>query len=166
MNILSRIKQPRVLIAAGITLVVLAVASGLVWHFFLKGYEENPTDRASSADTAPPDKEVGEKREVLAADIIKLAPFNNIKLPPGGNMGYLDMEIALELADPGMGKSVDPILFKIREVVEREAAKKSWIELRTPAGKLSLKYTLIDSINAVLSEAKINNVYFTYLIMK
>ncbi|MEA2060966.1 MAG: flagellar basal body-associated FliL family protein [Thermodesulfobacteriota bacterium] len=150
---------------AGIILVVLS-ASGLVWHFFLKGHEENHSDRASSADIASSDEEIGQKREGLAADIIKLDPFNNIKLQPGGNMDQLDLEIALELADPGMRKSVETIVFKIREVVERESAKKSWMELRTPAGKLSLKYTLLDRINGVLSEAKINNVYFTHLIMK
>ncbi|MEA1966945.1 MAG: flagellar basal body-associated FliL family protein, partial [Thermodesulfobacteriota bacterium] len=157
---------PKVLIITGVSLLVLIALVFAGWFFFLKGNNSDKEAVVTASMEQAEKEEIVEKKEPVFMDIIELEPFENIKLKKSGNMGFLAMNISLELALPVMREEVEADLFRIREVIEQETGKLTWLILRVPQGKLKLKYTLIKSINSLLSEAMISNVYFTRLIMK
>lgn len=163
---LGKLKSPKVLIITGVSLLVLIALVFAGWFFFLKGNNSDKEAVVTASMEQAEKEEIVEKKEPVFMDIIELEPFENIKLKKSGNMGFLAMNISLELALPVMREEVEADLFRIREVIEQETGKLTWLILRVPQGKLKLKYTLIKSINSLLSEAMISNVYFTRLIMK
>lgn len=163
---LGKLKSPKVLIITGVSLLVLIALVFAGWFFFLKGNNSDKEAVVTASMEQAEKEEIVEKKEPVFMDIIELEPFENIKLKKSGNMGFLAMNISLELVLPVMREEVEADLFRIREVIEQETGKLTWLILRVPQGKLKLKYTLIKSINSLLSEAMISNVYFTRLIMK
>ncbi|MBF0204633.1 MAG: flagellar basal body-associated FliL family protein, partial [Desulfamplus sp.] len=94
-------------------------------------------------------------------DIVDLELFKKIRIQESGSLKYLSFKIAIELIKPEMRKSLESNNEIIRNTVESEAKKMSWLVLRSPEGKINFKYHLIQKINEVLPSKMIQNIYFT-----
>jgi flagellar FliL protein len=51
-------------------------------------------------------------------------------------------------------------------MIERTAGEMTWFELRSPEGKINLKYRLIEKINSLYTGAVVQNLYFTSFLMQ
>jgi len=162
---LRALKRPWFLIIAGGVLLVSAALAAGGWFFFLRQEDPavSPPPALAQAEGAG---ETAENQEPAFEDIVEMEPFDNVKLGKSGRLNAVAMQISLELVDPGMRKALEADRLKIREIVEQETGKQTWLVLRSPQGKLEFKYTLIERINSVLPRAEIKNLYFTQLIMK
>ncbi|MFH1155826.1 MAG: flagellar basal body-associated FliL family protein [Pseudomonadota bacterium] len=166
--LLKRLMRPRMLILAAVILVVLVGAGVGAWLFVLKG----PDD---TGQPAPADKSKAASKEQVQpaaplepefADIVTLEPFERIQLKPGQDMNHVSLTLALELVSPDMKPQVLAQTERIRQVVEFEVGNMTWMVLRNPDGKLKLKFRLINSINALMPETTVRDVYFTLFLMQ
>ncbi|OQY02144.1 MAG: hypothetical protein B6I26_02130 [Desulfobacteraceae bacterium 4572_130] len=131
--------------------------------FFLKIFEKNIIKTVNQNQTQQ--KNFNQEKTFGGNNIVKLEPFSKIKLEKSRGFKFVNIDIALELI------TIDTIIKKnkkqrIRHTIENELGKITWEALKTPEGKLKLKYALIKKINLVLSKAKIKNLYFINLIMQ
>lgn len=151
------------------TLLILVIGGATFagWFFFLKkdttdiAKETKPEAVAQTTDgkaVAPPEPDF--------PDIVDLEPFEKIRLQDSASLNYLTLKIAIELVKPDMRKTVEESTVQIRQAVEAEIKKMTWLVLRSPEGKLNFKYLLIKELNGVLPSKMIQNIYFTNFIMQ
>jgi flagellar FliL protein len=100
------------------------------------------------------------------SNILVLDPFEKIPLKNSKTMGYLNVDIAVELSDPGFSDLVNQDIYKVRQTIEQTAGEMTWFELRSPEGKIHLKYNLIRKINSLYTGAVVRNLYFTSFLMQ
>ena len=81
-------------------------------------------------------------------------------------MHYISMGIALEMIDPGVRRQVYTMEPRIRKIIESQMRQMSWVDLRSPHGKLKLKFALLDRINQIFPKVAIRQIYFTNFIMQ
>ena len=134
------------------------------FSFFLKKNENNNIKGLNQNQTQQKLSNQG-KISFGNNNIVKLESFNKIRLRQSRGFKFISIDIALELM------TIDTIIEKnkkqrIRGVIKNQLGKITWKELKSPEGKLKLKYKLIKEINLVLSKAKIKNLYFINLIMQ
>lgn len=146
---MKRFKSKFAVIAAA-SLLLLAIVSAAVWFFFLK---EPDSDKPSRVET--PDKTGIEAIKPLFEDVVRLEPFESIKLKPGSNISFVTLEVSLELVAPDMRQEVQARMEPIRRIIETTVAQIAWLELRSIEGKLGLKLELLKLINESLSEASL-----------
>ena len=106
------------------------------------------------------------KDEAIFDDIVILAPFDGLKLKGTSAMGRINLNICLELIDPNDRRLFYPMEERIRKIVEGQMQELTWLELRTPEGKIRLKYELLQRINGVFNKPMIRNLYFTNFMMR
>jgi len=106
------------------------------------------------------------QKEPVFEDVVSLAPFEGLALKKSGNFGFIDINIDLELVSADMREKIEADQYRIRQIIEYETGKMTWLELRNPEGKLKLKFRLINSINSAVSGARIRNLYFTHFTMQ
>ena len=102
----------------------------------------------------------------VSSNIVVLDPFEKIPLKNSKTMGYLNVHIAIELADTGFSDLLNRDLYEVRQVIEETAGEMSWFQLRSPEGKINLKYKLIKKINSLYTGTVVQNLYFTSFLMQ
>jgi len=106
------------------------------------------------------------EEEIVFEDIIDLEPFDRIQLKATSALSTISINLSLELSDPKFRKQVIAVEDRIRTIVTGQAEEMTWLELRSPEGKIMLKYELLKRINSIFPEAMVRNIYFTYFIMQ
>lgn len=151
------------------TLLILVIGGATFagWFFFLK---KDTTDITKDAETEAV-AQITDGKSVVPPepdfpDIVELEPFEKIRLQDSASLNYLTLKIAIELVKPDMRKTVEESTVQIRQAVEAEIKKMTWLVLRSPEGKLNFKYRLIKELNGVLPSKMIQNIYFTNFIMQ
>ncbi|MBF0302002.1 MAG: flagellar basal body-associated FliL family protein [Desulfamplus sp.] len=168
----KRIFSLKFMVIFFILIVIIAGALFAGWFFFLK---PNNTDTGESAKI----EESAKTAEVAGAvdkdgkpislpppepdfpDIVYLEVFKKIKLQESEGLNYLTLKISVELIKPEMRKDIESNSEKIRQTVESEIKKMTWLLLRTPEGKINFKYRLIQELNKALPSRMVKNIYFT-----
>lgn len=166
-SLFKRLLTIKMIIIYCIVLLLIIGSLAAWWFFFLKNAEKAAREKARQAEQQA--MALKKKKPPLFKDIVELSPFVKMTLRPSGNFSFITMKIALQLADNNMRQSIEAEKNVIRPIVKRETEKMTWFVLRTPEGKLRLKYRLIEKINSAVSKsskAKINNLYFTYFVMQ
>ncbi|MCG8687041.1 MAG: flagellar basal body-associated FliL family protein [Desulfobacterales bacterium] len=147
----------------GLTIIV----GGLV--MFLAGDDE--ADKSLEA-TAPQVTEesiqaaLEKKDEAIFEDVVVLEPFERIRLKSGSAMGLISMNVSLELTDPRFRRQIYTMQDRIHKIIESQVREMTWLELRSPEGKIKLKYELLKRMNSIFPKVTIRNVYFTNFIMQ
>ncbi len=161
---MKKFLKPKIIIIGAAAVILVAVIAAAGWFFFLKG-EESDTPQDGS-DGSPAGQAVEAALEPAFEEIVTFYPFDRIPLKKSGNISSISMGIDLELFNPEMREAVEAEQYSLRQIIEAETEKMTWIELRNPEGKLKLKFALIRRINSELSESKIRDLYFTHFIMQ
>ncbi|WDP89805.1 MAG: flagellar basal body-associated FliL family protein [Desulfobacter sp.] len=143
------------IIAAAVFVLVLAVAGA--WFFFFSGEEEK---------AAPPVQEVEKKEEIVFEDIVVMEPFERIPMKTGSAMNFISLDLSLELSDHRYRRQVYTVQDRLRRIVEVQVKNASWLELRTPEGKIKLKYEMLRQMNKIFPKVTIRNIYFTNFLMQ
>jgi len=142
---------------AGLILIVL-IAAALI--FFLK------SDGDGNSNGKSVEVENNQVNQVDYDNIVVLKSFVWIALKEKSHMGKISMNISLELVSKDQVPLVESKRENIRSFVRNLAMEMRWIELRTPEGKLKLKYTLINKINSLFPDVVVRNLYLTHFIMR
>ncbi len=170
LHVISNMGRKKMLIF-GFLLVVLLAAGTWLFLFDMPGGDKKemaahtiaPEDLAEQ-DRASTMRQVMD--ETVFADIVSLAPFERLLLKGGSAMAHVDMKLALELIDPNVRQQLDFMTDRIHAIVQEQVKRLTWLELRTPGGKIQLKYDLLKQINSLFSAPVVRNVYFTKFLMR
>lgn len=164
----KRIFSLKFMIIFFILILIIAGVLFAGWFFFLK---TNGTDTGESAkieESAKTAEAAVDKDgkpipppEPDFPDVVDLELFQKIKLKESEGLNYLTLKISVEIIAPEMRKEIEFNIGKIRQTVEVETKKMTWLLLRTPEGKLNFKYHLIQELNKILPSRMIKNIYFT-----
>ncbi len=161
---------PKIGVALGAVLLLVAAAGVAVWLFFFRAPDSGKTSVEPPGVEAV-DKTAAGSAEPRFKDVVVVEPFERIVLKPGGNMTSVTLAVSLELVLPGMRQEVAANMASIRTIIETTTGETNWSDLRSPEGKLALKLKLIKRINQHLAGqrltgARIRDLFFTNLMMQ
>lgn len=154
---ISGSKKRWVLILVSV-LVLLCAGTGIVF-FLLSGPAKEKTE-PEPAMSEP----AAEKQEFQ--DIVTFGAFERLALKSGSNKGFISLGLSLELMDRRFQMQVYSMEDRIRRMVQNQVRERTWLELRSPEGKIRLKYALLQGINELFPKAMVRNLYFTDFIMQ
>ncbi len=151
-----------------IAIVFMGILAG-AWLFFFGGSGENAGLSSGSA-TENRALNKSDKSDQIGAivfeDIVTLEPFERIRLKANSAFGFVSLDVTLELVDHRHRKQVVAMEDRIRKVIAGQVREMRWLELRTPEGKIQLKYEMLKGINSLFPKVIARNVYFINLIMQ
>jgi len=153
-------KKKLIIICLTIVLMLSAVAGG--WFLFFSGDDADSEIVAEQGEATGPEQQ----EEIVFEDIVILAPFERIPLKGESAMGHISLDIALELIDHQYRKQVYTVQDRLIRVVENKVRQMTWRELRSPEGKIRLKYELLRQMNSIFPKVTIRNIYFINFLMQ
>lgn len=165
-KLLSGKKKLIIMIVSG--LFLLGVIGGVL-VFLFGGKEEEVPEQPVGEDVVTEESiqaALQDQTKAIFEDIVQLEPFEQIFLKQGSKMHFISLGIALEMMDPELRRQVYAMEPRIRKIIETQARQMSWMELRTPQGKLKLKFALLGRINQIFPKVAIRHIYFTNFIMQ
>ncbi len=83
-----------------------------------------------------------------------------------GSSRYLKTTINFELSIPELSAEMDTKKPLIRDIVIKTLSAKTYEEISTIRGKENLKDELVSKINQVLTDGKLNNIFFTDFVIQ
>ncbi len=112
--------------------------------------------------------EISSTRKSDFANIGQMYPLDQfiVNLFSEDGSRYLKATMNLELSVPELATELDTKKPLIRDIIIKALSAKSYEEISTIAGKESLKDEIVASVNAVLKDGKINNVFFTDFVIQ
>ena len=152
-------------VAAGVLVPLICIWAGLL-IFSDEPAQKNAAVNESARQMQTGGADSGEVAGKVQSNIVVLDPFEKIPLKNSKTMGYLNVHIVIELADPGFSDLLNRDLYEVRQVIEKTAGEMSWFQLRSPEGKINLKYNLIRKINSLYTGTVVQNLYFTSFLMQ
>ncbi|MCA1786284.1 MAG: flagellar basal body-associated FliL family protein [Desulfobacteraceae bacterium] len=161
----------RNLVTSGAVLLVILAAGA--WFFFYPAPAPDKNEMAAttiSAEDLRDDEQLAamlqESDDAVFTDILTLEPFELLSLKSTSTMAHVDMDIALELIDPAVREQLVSMKNRIYDIVQGQVREATWFELRTPQGKIQLKYDLLQRINSLFATPVVRNVYLTKFLMQ
>ncbi|MEH0019887.1 MAG: flagellar basal body-associated FliL family protein [Desulfobacter sp.] len=159
----------KIMIIAGIALLVIVIGVG-AGVFFFSGGEEAGTENAPPETAQLTEEEIQaaleQQGQVIFEDIVVLEPFERISLKGSSAMGLISLGISLELTDHRYRRQMYTMEDRIRKIVIGQVREMTWLELRSPEGKIKLKYALLKRMNSIFPKVTVRNVYFTNFLMQ
>ena len=165
LNILSGQKKLVIIIASALLVLVLVVVGLII--LFSGPDEEAGTGEQTPAVTEESIQAALEKQQAaIFEDIVVLEPFERIRLKSSSAMNFISLDVSLELTDPRFRRQIYTMQDRLHKIVESQIREMTWLELRTPEGKIKLKYDLLKRMNRIFPKVTIRNVYFTNFLMQ
>lgn len=161
-------KKKRIIIIA-LSLFLLGGIGGGVFFFLSGDTEEAVPEQPVGEDVVTEESiqaALEDQSKAIFEDVVQLEPFEQIFLKQNSKMHYISLGIALEMMDPGFRRQVYTMEPRIRKIIETQVRQMNWMELRTPQGKLKLKFALLSRINQIFPKVAIRHIYFTNFIMQ
>jgi len=158
-----------VLILIVVLLIVLLVGGGLA-AFFLLGSDD---EAVAAAQPQQSSKHTSTKRKASkrSSDYLTIGPMYpmsqfvvNLLSESGGK--YLKVALDIELDSEELSAEMDKKKSLIRDIIIRALSSKTFEEISTMKGKDRLKNEIVNSINEVLADGQINNIFFTDFVVQ
>jgi flagellar FliL protein len=89
-----------------------------------------------------------------------------VNLAGNGGKRYLRVTMALELSDPDSLATIESRLPQIRDVVLMILSTKTYDDVSTSDGKISLRNQVMGKINTLMTKGRVNNIYFTEFVVQ
>lgn len=156
------VNKKRLIIILGAALVILLIIAGIAVFLFSGPSEEE----AVTAGQPAVSENAGSNQEPAFQDIVTFEAFERLPLKNGSAKEFISLSLSLELMDRRFQMQVYSVEDRIRRIVQNQVRELTWLELRSPEGKIRLKYDLLKSINALFPKAMVRDVYFTNFIMQ
>ena len=157
-------KSKKAIIIIAVSFVLLIGIGAGAWFFFFKSSPED--EQAEIAAQTMAEEAAAREQEIIFEDIVELEPFERIPLKSNSTMKLVSINLSLELTDQRYRKQIFTMEGRIREIITSQLQEMTWLELRKPEGKITLKYSLLKRINAIFPKLTVRNIYFTYFIMQ
>ncbi|NWH04102.1 flagellar basal body-associated FliL family protein [Desulfobacter latus] len=161
-------KKKRIMILLLFFLFLIGIGAG-VFFFLFSSKKENIPEQPVAEDVVTEERiqaALRKQSQAIFEDIVQLEPFEQILLKQDSHMQYISFGIALEMMDPGLRREVYTMEPRIRKIIESQVRQMRWMELRSPQGKLKLKFALLTRINQIFSKVVIRHIYFTNFLMQ
>ncbi|MCK5838163.1 MAG: flagellar basal body-associated FliL family protein [Desulfobacula sp.] len=146
--------------------LLIGLAIGAWYVFFNDTAEEVPTVQAPIAGPENSQTILTHEAKSAFEDVIDLGPFDHLPLKSGSTMSRVSMTLSLELIDIRFKEQVSAMEGRIRGIITGQIEQMTWLSLRSPEGKIMLKYTVLKRINSLFPKATVRNIYFTSFIMQ
>lgn len=153
------------IITVVLVVCILLMGTGVL-IFFFSGTDEVLENPGVSVHQASNQNSLKIVQEIAFEDIVELEPFERIPLKTSSSMKMISINMALELVDKKERNQIYPVEEHIRQIVMDQMANMTWLELRSPEGKIRLKYDLLKQMNSLFPKTTVRNVYFTYFVMQ
>jgi flagellar protein FliL len=89
-----------------------------------------------------------------------------VNLSDHGGKRYLRVTMALELSDTESIATIESRLPQIRDAVLMILPTKTYDDVSTTDGKISLRNQVMEKINALMTKGHVNNIYFTEFVVQ
>ena len=147
-------------------LILLIVGGGgfAGWYFFLKAPPVEEGENNASIEQVEDGQAVMLPPEPDFEDVVDLEPFEGIRIKESGNLFHVNLTFSIELMKPEMRESFESATTLIRQIIENDMKERTWITMRSPDGKLMMKYQLIEKLNKALPSSMVRNIYIRSMI--
>ncbi|WP_245569032.1 flagellar basal body-associated FliL family protein [Desulfobacter curvatus] len=162
-------KEKLLIILLLFILLLGTIGAGAFFLLFSGEEEEKVSEQPAGEDVVTEESiqaALEDQSKTIFEDIVQLEPFEQILLRQDSNMHYISLGIALEMMEPGFRRQVYTMEPRIRKIIETQMRQMRWMDLRSPQGKLKLKFTLLNRINQIFPNVAIRHIYFTNFIMQ
>ena len=161
-------KKKLIIILLLFLLLLGGIGAGVL--FFLFGAKEEEVPEQPVAENVVTEESIQaaleDQSKAIFEDIVQLEPFEQLFLQQSSRKQYLSLGIALEMMAPGLRRQVYTMEPRIRKIIESQIRQMRWMELRSPQGKLKLKFAILNRINQIFPKVAIRHIYFTNFIMQ
>ncbi len=156
-----------VLILIVVLLVVLLVGGGLAAFFLLGSDDEAMSQPQQTTQTTTTKRKTGKR----SSDYLTIGPMYPmsqfvVNLLSEGGGKYLKVSLDIELDKQELSAEMDMKKSLIRDIIIRALSSKTFEEISTMKGKDRLKDEIVNSINEVLADGQIKNIFFTDFVVQ
>ncbi len=156
-----------VLILIVVLLIVLLVGGGLAAFFLMGSNDEAMSQPQQNTKSAPTKRKVGKR----SSDYLTIGPMYPmsqfvVNLLSEGGSKYLKVSLDIELSSQELSAEMDMKKALIRDIIIRTLSSKTFEEVSTIKGKDRLKDEIVNSINEVLADGQVNNIFFTDFVVQ
>jgi len=158
--------KKRILIIAVSLVIGIIIITGCLIFFLKKSPDETMNAQNNIAPGENIETALTQEQEIVFEDIVELEPFERIPLKAGSIMSLVSVNLSLELIDHRYRKQIYTMEDRIRKIITGQVEEMTWLVLRSPEGKIMLKYNLLKRINSIFPKPVARNIYFTLFIMQ
>ncbi len=164
-------KSNKLLIVVAGVLFLTLLGGGVAGYMLLNSDSEVIDDAnkaKQSMDAKNKNKVASTKRGTNYAEIGAMYPLEQfvVNLYSESGSRYLKTVINFELADEELAAELDAKSPLIRDIIIKALSAKTYEEISTIKGKENLKDEIVLSINEVVSDGKVNNLFFTDFVIQ
>jgi len=164
------------LIVVASILFLILIGGGVAGYLLLNADDEVLEDANKATQTQMVEKSKKKSsalatsgvRETNYEEIGQMYPMDQfvVNLYSEGGGRYLKTSLNLELAGEELAVELDSKKPLIRDIIIRALSAKTYEEISTIKGKENLKDEIVMNINEVITDGKINNMFFTDFVIQ
>jgi flagellar FliL protein len=158
------------LIVVASVLFLILIGGGVAGYLLLNEDEEVLNDASKAVQTQVVEKKTNTSstRGTNYAEIGQMYPMEQfvVNLYSEGGARYLKTSLNLELAGEELAMELDAKKPIIRNIIITALSAKTYEEISTIKGKENLKDEIVLNINEVITDGKINNLFFTDFVIQ
>ncbi|RUM67915.1 MAG: flagellar basal body protein FliL [Sulfurospirillum sp.] len=157
-----------------VSLLFVLVIGGAAMAYFMLKSDSEVIDEANKATSNMQAKQINSssssksQRVTNYAKIGPMYPMDQfiVNLYNEGSSRYLKTTINFELSLPELSSEMDTKKPLIRDIVIKTLSAKTYEEISTIRGKENLKDEIVSKVNQVLTDGKVNNIFFTDFVIQ
>ncbi len=169
-NVQEKAKSNTLLIIVATVLFLTLLGGGVAGYLLLNSDSEVIDDANRAKQTMDAKKGALEpsKRGTNYAEIGAMYPMEQfvVNLYSESGSRYLKTVINFELANEELAAELDAKSPLIRDIIIKALSAKTYEEISTIKGKENLKDEIVLSVNEVVSDGNINNLFFTDFVIQ
>jgi len=153
-------------------LFVIVIGGAAAAYYMLNSDDEVIEDAKQATVAKKQEKSItassGSVRSTNYSEIGPMYPMDQfiVNLYNEGSSRYLKTTINFELSAAELSAEMDKKKPLIRDIVIKTLSAKTYEEISTIRGKENLKDEIVSKVNQVLTDGKINNIYFTDFVIQ
>ena len=167
-------KSSNILIIIIIVVLVLIIVVGTVVAFMLMGNDNAPVNNQvapkanekRTLQTRQASNEYSNSRKLNEIGILYPLEAFTVNLKSDSGHRYLKVTMSLELEGGELSMELDNKYPVIRDRVIRILTSKSLEEISSKKGKQKVSEQIMDTLNAMISDGRINGIYFTEFVVQ
>ncbi len=158
------------LIIVAAILFIILIGGAVAGYLLLNSDDEvlNDANKAQQTQVANQKSTTKTARGTNYAEIGQMYPMNSfvVNLYSESGSRYLKTTLNLELSSEELAMELDAKTPLIRDIIIKTLSAKTYEEISTIKGKENLKDEIVLSVNEVLSDGHVNNVFFTDFVIQ
>lgn len=169
-NVQEKSKSNILLIAVAAVLFLTLLGGGVTGYLLLNSDSEviDDANRAKQTMDAKKGGTESSKRGTNYAEIGQMYPMDQfvVNLYSESGSRYLKTVINFELANEELAGELDAKSPLVRDIIIKALSAKTYEEISTIKGKENLKDEIVLNVNEVVSDGRINNLFFTDFVIQ